>query len=91
MKKLVRELAVEDGTRFEDICSFETKSYIGIWNFNTDSFVVFPSFDKEFYLYVLPKCNTLQELDNAVYAITDERICGVSESSTYEFVIEDDE
>ena len=87
MIKLTRILAPADGTDFEDICSFSTESYVGIWDHEASAFVLFAKSDSEFHCMVLPHCESLDELDDAVHAKCDEHIDEVSESSSYEFKI----
>lgn len=94
MQKLVRKLSTENDLNFEEICSFETDNYIGIWDHNHDRFVVFAKSSAEFWLYEpdeLGRCENLEELYNAVYKITDEYITGVSDSSDYTFTINEEE
>jgi hypothetical protein len=41
MVKLIRTLAPENGMAFEDVLSFETENYVGLWNHVNDTFVIF--------------------------------------------------
>ena len=93
MIKLVRTLTPENGMDFEDILSFETENYIGIWNYGEDRYVLIPrdsDYDPEFYLHTLDECNNLDELDNAVFKICDEHIIGVSENGAYRIVLKEE-
>lgn len=90
MIKLIRTLTPENGMKFHDICSFETETCIGIYNHATDRFVLMSQSDFELHLTTLPYCDTLDELDKAVYEMCQERIIGVSESSNYEFIIKEE-
>lgn len=85
MIKLIRTLAPEDGSDFEDILSFVTESYMGVWNHGSDSFVLFAASDIELNITELPRCRSLDELDNAVYKACEEHIEAVSRSCAYEF------
>ena len=38
MKKLIRSLTCSDGTEFDEILSFETETFYGIWCNNIGSF-----------------------------------------------------
>lgn len=87
MQKVIRKLIPENNMDFEDICSFETESYIGIWNHKIDDYVVFAKSDCEFWLHPLPTCIDLEELDNKIYDLVQEHIIGVSECSSYIFEI----
>lgn len=90
MVKLIRTLTPENGMKFHNICSFETENCVGIYNYAEDRFVIMNQSDYGLHLITLPACDTLDELDNAVYEACEERIIGVSESSTYEFIIKED-
>ena len=87
MIKLTRILAPANGADFEDICSFSTKNYVGVWDHEANAFALFAKSDIEFNYMLLPRCESLDELDDAVYAKCDEHIEEVSESSSYEFRI----
>lgn len=89
MIKLIRTLTPANGMKFHDICSFETENYVGMYNHETDRFVVMNQRDYELHLATLPECATLDELDNAVYEACGERIIGVSENSNYELIIKE--
>ena len=91
MIKLTRILAPANGADFEDICSFSTKNYVGIWDHEANAFALFAKSDYEFHCMALPYCESMDELDDAVYAKCDEHIEEVSESSSYEFRIIDGE
>lgn len=90
MIKLIRTLTPENGMKFDDICSFETETCIGIYNHATDRFVIMNQSDLGLDLTTLPYCATLGELDDAVYEARQEHIIGVSKSSNYEFIIKED-
>jgi hypothetical protein len=90
MVKLIRTLAPENGMHFEDICSFHTMNYIGIWNHAADKYALFAKSDVEFNLVHLTFCENLDELDDRVYAECDEHIISVSDRSTYEFALTED-
>lgn len=85
MIKLKRILAPADGTDFDNICSFTTETYVGIWNHCTESFMMFAKEDSEFNCVDLGRPETLDELDDAVYEECKEHIDAVSALSNYEF------
>lgn len=89
MIRLVRSLALENGQDFEEVCSFITEDYIGIYDHNSDRFVVMAKSDCAFSLTVLPRCNSLDELDDTVYEECGEHIVGVSCESNYKMIVED--
>lgn len=89
MQKVIRKLIPENNMDFENICSFETESYIGIWDQRQDNYVVIAKSDCEFWLYSLSPCDDLEDLDNKVYDLVEQHIIGVSECSNYTFRIDD--
>lgn len=91
MINLIRTLTPANGLEFEEICSFETEDFIGIWNHESDRFVLFARDDNEFHLWTLPVCENLDRLDQEVYNLVEEHIIGVSDSSTYSITIEETE
>lgn len=91
MHKVIRKLTPENNIDFENICSFETDSYIGIWDQANDTYAIMKKSDFEFWLHQLPECTDLEDLDNKVYGLTNEHIIGVSEFSNYTFRIDEDD
>lgn len=87
MVKVVRTLVPEKHIPFEDIISFKTENYTGVWNYANDAYGIFKTFDNEFFFTYLPVCKTLEELDEAVYKECEERILFVSDRCDYEFVL----
>ena len=90
MIKVKTTIIPEKPIDFKDICSFKTNNFTGIWNHSSNSFVIIQDSDIEFNMTVLPKCYTLDELNDAVYYSVGEHIESVSESSTYTFTIEEE-
>ena len=104
MIELKRILAPVDDTPFDEICSFETANYIGIFvdNFPDDwqpGFVILPKGDSEFSLdfvkFVsnlerLDDIANLERLDDIVFEKTAEHINGVSTSRCLEIKINED-
>lgn len=92
MVGLVRTLAPANGMNFDDICSFTTEHYVGIWNHCEDAFAIMAKDDCEFNLEHLPSyIETLDALDDIVYNKVEEHIISVSDNSNYTFKLEDDE
>ena len=95
MIQLKRVLAPIDGTPFDEICSFETANYIGIYidffpEIHESGFVVMPRDDIEFSIVFIKTPNNLEELDNIVYDKVDEHIDFVSTSRCLEIKINED-
>lgn len=92
MIELKRVLTPIDDTPFDEICSFETTNYIGIYTDffpigNISGFVVMPKNDIEFSVIFIKAPNTLEELDSIVYDEVDEHIESVSTSRCLEIKI----
>ena len=90
MYKLIRKLVPENNMDIEEICSFKTDSYIGIWNHVSGKFVVFEKENYQMFLYELDDCNDLDELYEEVYKVTSEYITAVSDDSDYTFTLDCD-
>ena len=91
MQKVIRKLTPENNMDFENICSFETDSYIGIRDHANDRYIMMAKSDCEFWLHPVVQCADLENLDNKVYDLVEEHIIGVSESSNYTFRIDEDD
>jgi len=79
MIALKRILAPVDDTKFNDICSFETENYIGIW-VDQDGFILLTKEDIEFQYKIIGSVDSLEELDDKVYEYCEEHIDSVSTS-----------
>lgn len=90
MVGLKRSLAPADGTKFEDILSFETETYYGIYNTFDDEFILIAKEDIDFSAESIRYAETLDELDDMVYNACGEHIIGVSNSSKYKLILVDD-
>ncbi len=90
MQKVIKKLIPENNMNFKDITSFETESYIGIWNYTTDGYVVFVKSDHEFWLHQLPPCIDLEELDDKIrtWFSKHEYECLLSKISVYDYSFE---
>ena len=89
---LIRSLSPKNGMSFEDICSFETENYYGIYNHTGEEFLIIAKEDNGMNLCAIDShsCHSLDELDVETYTICAEHIIGVSTSQKYKFqVIED--
>lgn len=87
MIKLKRVLAPVNGVDFNDICSFTTETCIGIYDHGREEWLLIEREAAQFDSCYLGCPGTLEELDDAVYAIIGEHIEGVSTSSTYSFAL----
>lgn len=88
MAKIITTLSADNNMDFNEICSFKTENYIGIWNHYSDAFMLMAETDTYFHASFLPHCNNLKELDDAVFKDCDEHIIEVFEESNYTFVLE---
>lgn len=88
MIKVIHTIAPEDDMLFKDIKSFETDSYIGIFDYQANEFVMMARDGLLLYLKrIKGYFDNLKELDDAVYEIVEQHINSVSDSSEYEFKI----
>jgi hypothetical protein len=83
MAKVITTIAAENGMDYDDILSFETKNYVGLWNYDADTFTIIEKSTTEFYPRNLEYCETLQELDDMVFAKVNEHILEVFGNSSY--------
>lgn len=90
MIQLRRVLAPIDDTSFDDIRSFTTEEYYGLYDFGCNQWIIFPKEDIEFNSEHLGSPDTLEELDEKVHEATGEHILSVSEDQRYRFVLVDD-
>lgn len=95
MIKLKRILAPVDDTPFDEICSFETENYIGIFVDPfpiafTSGYVIMPKSDSEFSFAFVDEANTLEQLDEIVLRKVDEHITAVSTSRCLDIKINED-
>lgn len=88
MIKLIRTLAPENGMNFEDVLSFETENYIGLWSHTNDTFILFARSDDGFNPVNLGVYDSLDELDESVYEECSEHIIAVSKDSSYRITLE---
>ena len=90
MVRIIRSLAAEDGTRFDDIQSFVTESFVGVWNGVSESFLLMSASADYFEAFKIPFCKSYEELDSAVMKICGEHVLAVSESGRCLVKLEDD-
>ena len=81
--KVVRSIAIEGTLEYEDIRSFETEDFFGIWDTSESAFVLIPKTNFQYHHITLNQCSTLAELDDAVFKECLEHITSVSRSSAY--------
>ena len=92
MAKVIMTIAPDNGMCFEDIMSFKTENYIGIWDSAEEKFMLVREFGTYFEPWYLNNngkyYENLSELDEAVYSICDEHIEEVFDSSKYTIVLD---
>lgn len=88
MAKVIKTLAA-DGIDFDDICSFKTENYIGIFDYSDDEFILIRKEGNHVYLLRLSDCCDLQDLDDLVYKLCEEHIQEVFDTSDYEFILKE--
>ena len=87
MTKLIRSLACADGTEFEEIQSFETETFYGIWINNTAAFGLIPNEDDYFDITILDEVHSFDELEDEVFKTCGEHVIGVSISSKFKLTM----
>jgi len=92
MIQLKRVIAPIDDTPFDEICSFETENYIGMFvdnfpKYHISGFILMPKDDIEFEIIFIETPNDLEKLDVIVYGKVDEHIESVSTSRHLEIKI----
>lgn len=82
MIKVKRILAPVNDMSFEEVNSFMTNNYIGVFtHYNgEEGFVIFPLDDNEFEMSFIGLPKTLEELDEKTFAEVEEHINTVSDS-----------
>ena len=91
MIKVKRTLVPANGALFDDICSFMTETCIGIYDHGREEWLLIEREATQFDSCYLGRPNTLEELDEDVFAIIGEHIEGVSTSSAYSFALRGEE
>lgn len=91
MEKVIRALKTENDMHFDEILSFTTENYIGIWSGAHNKFALIHRSDCEFDLVFIGNPRDLQALDDAVYDEVEEHIIKVSDRSDYRFILECEE
>ena len=81
--KITRTIVVEGDLEYEDIRTFETEGYFGVWDHDENSFVLMAKTNFQFHKIVLETCYTLAELDDSVFKECLEHIQSVSKCGAY--------
>ena len=81
--KVVRSIAIKGTLAYEDIRSFETEKFFGLWDTSESAFVLLPKTNFQYHHVTLARCNSLAELDDEVFKACLEHITSVSKSSAY--------
>lgn len=94
MIALKKVIAPVDDTPFDEICSFETENYIGIYVEESPvdhgpCFAIMPKMDGEFSLECIPMPESLAKLDEIVYKNVLENIQSVSTSRSINVEIDE--
>ena len=91
MAKVIMTIAPEDDMCFDNIMSFKTESYIGLWNNVADRFMLMNRsvYSGYFEPYILEEnYENLRDLDEAVYELVDEHITEVFDHSNYKIELD---
>lgn len=88
MSKVIRILGNEDNIDFNEITSFTTKKYIGLWDYESNNYFLVAKEDIEFHpAYLSIPVSSLDELEDAVYAECDEHIEEVFDHCNYKITL----
>lgn len=97
MAKIIKTIAIENGMGVDDINSFETENYIGIYDDSHNDFIILSKsesggeFGIDFLGYRYGGLSSLEEFDNAVFKICEEHILEVFKSSSYAITLTGEE
>ena len=75
---------------FEDIISFVTENYVGLYDYDKNEFCLIPRADCQFEITYIGSPDNLNDLDDAVYSAIGEHIAKVSTSSAYTIALSDE-
>lgn len=91
MIKVIHTIAPEEDMLFDDILSFETDNYVGMFDYQSHEWIMMERDSDILYLKRINCCvDNLAQLDKIVYDIVEEHIVSVSDSSAYCFAIIED-
>lgn len=89
MAKVIMTIAPEDGMCFEDIFSFKTENYVGIWDTPCDKFMLIRKSSRYFEPWYLEgKYESLRELDDDVFELCEEHITEVFNRADYTITLD---
>ena len=83
MAKIITTIAAEDGMNFDEILSFKTENYIGLYNAYENEYMLLEKSSFEFSPCIVTNCDNLRELDDKVFNICDEHITEVFDENRY--------
>lgn len=89
MFKIKRALILEGNIPFVNVYSFVTESYIGLLDCRHGEWILIPKTDATFDTARFEATETLEELDDCVYAAYGEHIESVGTNSSYTFILND--
>lgn len=91
-KKMIpvqRSITVDGTSSTEDLCVFTTDSYIGFYDEDNNNWRVMYSNANFFSSFIIESYDTLDELDEAMYASTEEHIESVGYQMMYKIELLD--
>lgn len=96
MAKIIKTIAIENGMGVDDINSFETENYIGIYDDSHNDFIILSKesgggFGIDFLGYRYGEFSNFEEFDNAVFKICEEHILEVFKSNSYAITLTGEE
>ena len=88
MAKVVITIAAENGMDFQDIMSFKTDNYIGIWDSAKGEFALLRQYSAYFEPCYLKYVDSLGRLDDLVFEECEEHITEVFDRSDYALTLD---
>lgn len=88
MTELKRQLCPVQPLEYAELVSFRTESYIGMYEYDSHQYILFPVADCQLELCYLGDPGSYDKLDEAVYNAVGEHITHVSDDGHYHFVLE---
>ena len=87
MIKLVKTLRAENDMSYMNTMSFKTENYVGMWNYDTEEWVLMKVSSVALYLTRIPECDSFEELDDKVFCDCGEHIEFVSDRCDYKIIL----
>lgn len=88
MIELKRQLCPVQPLEYTELVSFRTKNYIGMYEYDSNQYVLIPVADSQLEMSYLGDPGSYDKLDEIVFETVGEHITHVSDDGHYHFVLE---